>query len=277
MGLGGVLENIVADVIFLAILTVSGTALVVVTRWQTRARLLRFLGCRSDTPLLFVFFSTLVVKQFGSMGFDGVARSYSGPAVPQAEYLLSRTISDAIEFPSRGLFTRLLVLAIQHIPWDRTKRWLGPQEVEVRYELSHLQVPVPLPAAATICLGSPGYNYVTDTYLSTLNPLLAFGPGSNPGIVDEKGTLITYAGDVGMLQRLHRNDGFPVYIAAGLGVNGTRGALKYLFASWRKLEKRFRTGDFALALGFPCFQNDPFGSERGVELAAFSRQEEMRI
>jgi len=271
MTFGGVLENIVADVIFLVALTVIATALVVVTRWQTRARLLRFLGCRSDTPLLFVFFSTLVVRQFGSMGFDGVARSYSGPAVPEAEYLLARTISDAIEAPSRGLFARLLVLAIQRIPWDRTKRWLGPQEVEVRYELSHLQVPVPLPDAATICLGSPGYNYVTHTYLSTLNPLLAFGPGSNPGIVDEKGTLITYAGDVGMLQRLGRDDGFPVYIAAGLGVNGTRGALKHLFASWRQLEKRFGNADFALALGFPWFPQDPFGSHHPVELLALSR------
>jgi hypothetical protein len=271
MSLGGVLENIVADIIFLAILTVSAAALVIVTRWRTHARLLRFLGCRSDQPRLFVFFSTLVVTRFGSIGFGGVAQSYSGPAVPEAEYLLTRTISDAVETPSRSLFSRFLILAIQRIPWDRMKRWLGPQEVEVRYELSPLQVPVPLPNAATICLGSPGYNYVTHTYLSTLNPLLTFGPGSNPGIIDGNGNPVMYPGDVGMLQRLGRNDGFPVYIAAGLGVNGTRGALKHLLASWPQLERRFDTADFALALGFPWFPQDPYGSQHPVELLALSR------
>jgi hypothetical protein len=272
MTLGGLLENIIADVIFLTGITICATVLLATTRWRTQARLLRFLGLQTDKPLLVVFFSTLVVRQGGSTGFDGVRRTYSGPAVPEAEWKEGQIVSRALEVPGRGLLARLLMTAIRRIPWDRVRDWLGPQEVEIQYELSYLQVPAPLPAAVTICLGSPGYNYATDVYLSTLSPLLTFSGGPNPDIRDESGNPVTHDGDVGMLQRLRRDDGLPVYIAAGLGTNGTRGALQRLFTAWRDLEKRFGTGDFALALGFPWFRDDPFGSQRPVELLALSRQ-----
>jgi len=268
VSLAGVVENLVADLVFLVGIAACAALLLATTRWRTYAQLLRFVGLRTDRPLLVVFFSTLVVRSGGSTGFNGMPRTYSGPAVPEAEWKEARTISRAIEAPSRGLFARLLINAIGRIPSSGLREWLGPQEIEVQYELSYLQVPAPLPAAVTICLGSPGYNYASHVYLSTLSPLLVFVGG---GIQDHAGRPVTHNGDVAMLQRLHTNEGFPIYIAAGLGVNGTRGALRHLFADWKDLNRRFGNGDFALALGFPWFQQDPFGFERPVELLALSR------
>jgi hypothetical protein len=94
-----------------------------------------------------------------------------------------------------------------------------------------------------------------------------------PEIQDRSGTAVTHDGDIGMLQRLRREDGFPVYVAAGLGINGTRGALQYLFANWRDLAKEYGNHDFAVALGFPGFRQDPFGSQRPTKLLALHRQE----
>jgi hypothetical protein len=271
MTLEGILENLVADALVLVGVTVGGIVVLIVTRWRTHTRLLRFLSCQYEMSRLVVFFSTLVVRQWGSLGFDGLPRSYAGPAVPETEYLIARTISRALELPAQGWFSRLLARALQVIPGERTRYWLSSRDIEVEYELSPLQIPVPLPAAVTLCLGSPGYNYATSFYLSNLNPLLTFGPDPHPDIRESTGAAVAHNGDIGMLQRLRTTGGFPVYFAAGLGVNGTRGAVEYLFTEWRSLEERFGTADFALALGFRWFHEDPFGFHRPIELRALSR------
>ena len=267
----GILENIVADALVVGALTVAAALALLIGRWRQHARLLRFLGCSIEDPLIVVYFSTLVIQHGGALDFRGITRTYVGPAVPESEYLLARTISAAVEVPASDWIPRLLVRAIRLIPNRRVKGWLGPHEAEVRYELSPLQVPVELPHAPTICLGSPGYNYASDFYLSNLNPFLVFGGGAHPDVRHAGGDPVSFAGDVGMLQRLHTPEGLPVYLAAGLGTNGTRGALQHLITDWQNLERRFGDGEFALALGFPWFAQDPFGFRRPTELLSLSR------
>jgi hypothetical protein len=271
MTLGGILENIVADALVVGATTIAAVVILATSRWRKHARLLRFVGCTPEHSLIVVFFSTLVIQPGGALDFRGIARTYAGPAVPESEYLLARTLSAALEAPTSHLLAQFLVRAMKFIPNRRIRCWLGPSEAAVQYELSPLQVPVRLPTAPTICLGSPGYNYASDFYLSNLNPLLTFGGGAQPDIRQPGGPQVSYAGDVGMLQRLRTPDGYPVYIAAGLGTNGTRGALQHLIADWQRLEKRFGDGEFALALGFPWFQDDPFGFRRPTELLALTR------
>ncbi len=78
---GGVVENILADFLFL----VFGFVLTfLVLRWRRSRILFRFFGIK-DSKRISIYVSNVNVTSRGSVGIDGRARSYYGTAVPYLE------------------------------------------------------------------------------------------------------------------------------------------------------------------------------------------------
>jgi len=53
--------------------------------------------------------------------------------------------------------------------------------------------------------------------------------------------------------------GGTAFLAHGWGVNGTRGAVRYLVEHWQELHRKHGTEEFALCLQFPTVAEDPQG------------------
>jgi hypothetical protein len=268
----GITENIVADIIFVfAITPLFATLVLIMTRWRPHAQLIRFLGCTSQSLTIAVFFSNLKIQRGGAWDFRDLPRTYSGSAVPESEFALMQTITEALEAPVSDWLSRLISGLAKRVPGRKVRNWLGPRRVEVLYELSPLASPPRVPKAVTICLGSAGYNSVTDLYMSTMQPLMWFSLDIPKQLYQSGGTPIDHDGDLALLHRFRVEEGHVVYIAAGVGINGTRGALRFLFSNWRELDRKYSHREFAIALAFPSVYDDPFGFRRPTQLAELSR------
>ncbi|MEX0785064.1 MAG: hypothetical protein WD939_00355 [Dehalococcoidia bacterium] len=269
---GGILENLVADFAFVVLITpLFATIVLAFTRWRPHAKLIRFLGCTPESKLVVVYFSNLNIQRGGAGDFRGQSRTYSGSAVPESEYALIQTISGAVEAPVNDWVSRLFSGLVDKVPGRAIKQWLGPFRVEVQYKLSPLATPATAPKAVTICLGSAGYNSMTDHYARTLQPLMWFSLDIPKELMQAEGPPIVHDGDIGLLHRLTVERGHVAYIAAGLGVNGTRGALRFLFSNWESLQRTYGEMDFAVALAFPWVSDDPTGRRPPIEIAELSR------
>lgn len=112
-------------------------------------------------------------------------------------------------------------------------------------------------------IGGPGYNEVTKYYLRTAMPFFTFNDANTEVIIkhgSEEGKRFVGPDDFGILQKLYDSEhGTVVFIAAGVGVNGTRGALEYLVNKWQYLYKRYKTKSFGVCIRFPNEVQDKEG------------------
>jgi hypothetical protein len=131
----------------------------------------------------------------------------------------------------------------------------------------------------TITIGSAGYNEVTAYYHRTGGPYLELDVGVPSPVIrvlkgTQAGTTIPNpnTNDLAILERLHDSaHGTVVFVAAGLGINGSRGAAEYLFNNWRSLQRTYGDEDFAWCLSFPFAAVAPNGWRNPTVLQRFPR------
>ena len=78
--------------------------------------------------------------------------------------------------------------------------------------------------------------------------------------------------DLSIVEKLHDEaHETTIFIAAGLGVVGTLGAVYYLVKNWSKLLDDFGAEPFAMCLRFQDVADDPNAYKRPVILSRFCR------
>jgi len=240
--------NILANLVAAAILSLIPISISLIMRRKFH----RFLGLEKNKKILRVYVSTLYIDSFKAADATGTLRSYRGKAVPEYEFNAIQTITNIFNLLSKDaaniysklvniLFFRGFDLHLSTSPMDQK---------EIIFD-------------NTLSIGGPGYNEVTKYYFIKKAPFFIFDQNNTAVVVNrgnDKGKVISGADDFGILQKVFDKDhGINVFIAAGIGVNGTRGALEYLMNNWKMLDKKYRKSEFGICLRFPNINQNPFG------------------
>jgi len=277
MTLCGILEDLVSDLLFIALLVGAGW----LWAYLTGRRLLHHFFGASHAKRVVIYLSNIRVLTFGSIGVAGTKMSYQGSTVAHGEMLAAARIRDLFSFPlpssSEGptFLNRLLLSDVL------TQLLLSP------LQRSQVDVDAPL-----IALGSPAYNvasaFIQDATKSgakfrfgtltrkeihaaspyELHPVSGstdaevymWGPGfgastvnlpcsneSETELAEDKPSAILVEGlpeivgtNYGFVQRsLERPSGRTLFYVAGLSEPATHGAAAFLASQWRYLARRY--------------------------------------
>lgn len=269
-------SNIIVEILATIVIAVIGWLLSIILRlpfvYRQRRDLFEFFGINKDNQRFLVYLSTLFVTLGGSADFRGNRRSFQGPAIPAIELTTVQPISQ--------LFVSPFLLSLP----ASIRRWLGGkvhwtfQQLLPEFSFSppdRSQVE----ATNMLTVGSQYYNSAGDLYTETGDPYLRMEQvgagmvirvrkGSREGDVFRQRP--NQPDDLAILERLfdeaHKTS---VFIAAGLGVVGTLGAVHYLVDNWQQLHKDFGTEPFAVCLRFQDVGVDPNAYKKPVELSRF--------
>lgn len=111
MNISGIVDNLIADVIFLAALAVIGWLWVTLTR---RRALQQFFGV-DESKRIVIYLSNLRIRTFGAIGISGREMSYRGSAVAAGEMRAAQRFKDLFAFfipalsESSNFLTKLLI------------------------------------------------------------------------------------------------------------------------------------------------------------------------
>jgi hypothetical protein len=255
----GVVVNLFSNVVWAILLAILAVVLYFAKGLPKYRKLLRFFGISANKPKLRVYFSTLWIPAFGSVDVQGTPRSYQGPAIPEYEFgVISPILQPFSALRPRGLprsvMQRLEAWGLFTIPC--IEFGASPRE-EKDLQFDNL-----------ILVGSRAYNVATNYYVNRGNPYLVLDFDSHqPAVVvsrgKNKGERITAQADMAVLVKIiDQEHNSTVFIGAGMGVNGTRGAIKYLFDHWEELQARYGNQEFGLCLKVPPINEDPLGYEK---------------
>jgi hypothetical protein len=218
------LINLAASVVFFCLLALAGWATVI---WKRR-RLLRFFGVLTNRRLT-LYWSHLRVARGGAIGVDGIARSYSGSAVPAGEALVLRvyqrlftSIVPGLDDPS-GLLRRIALA-----------------DVELDTQVARITAQGTDSASSFVALGSPTYNGASGWIETALTPVARF-INDNQSI--EVAGNPPFSGPLhGFVQRRRIGDGLPAaFYAAGMSEGATVAAALFLASRWAYLHRRYGT------------------------------------
>lgn len=248
---GDVGTNLFSDLLFLSIPAASLYVWVKLSRRQ----LYRFFGLQPKSPRIVVHFSNVFVPRNTGRDFRGTARSFEGETVPIYELGLTQVIGELFLVASPESRSSI----------RRFANWLLTRNVVLEFVTSPRNGDAAQQKLAGHCtilsLGSPGYNSVSDHYLNRFEPFLQFADDNSRIMIgrgSQKGTRISgdTRKDQALLVRVEDEErDNTVFVAAGLGINGTRGALYYLVRNWRELPSH----EFGICLEFPAEADDPAG------------------
>jgi hypothetical protein len=271
-------SDVLANILAAIIIGVVGWLLSIILRlpfiYRRRRKLFRFFGITKDRPQILIYLSTVFVIRGGSLDFKGTQRTFAGPAVPAAELSTIEPVSRLFSDPSLASLPSIF------------RKWLG-DKVHWSFRLI-----TPLFSASPddrsqvaqgniITVGSQYYNSAGDLYTETCNPILKMTQSSQGMIIQvKKGTRTGdtfqprqgHADDLAIVERLRDNPTRSnVFIAAGLGVIGTMGAVHFIVNNWAKLADDFGIEPFAICLRFQDIDKDPNAVMKPVELSRFGK------
>jgi len=256
-----ILANLLSNAVWLllgVVLTGAVWLLRVVPKYR---RLTRFFGISRRHPRLRVYFSRLNIQSGGAVDARGTPRSYAGVAIPEYELAIMDTVLRSFVSPQPKWVPEALLKRLESLGLFVRPEILLQASPARRQEI---------PFDNMIVLGSRGYNEVTGHYLETANAYLALDLES--GTVEVKrgaraGERIVSEGDLAILLKIRDTDhGTVVFIGAGLGVNGTRGAVEYLMEHWAELQRDYDDAEFGLCLRFPPIGDDAEGFRKPAVL-----------
>jgi hypothetical protein len=191
MTLTGIAENLVSDVLFVALSFAIGWIILVLAR---RNRLLGFFGI-DDNRRLQIYLSNLKITQGGALGIDGTQRSYEGSAGALGEMLAANQLRGLFNYSLPGVEDNQGILSKILISDTRVTVTLSPQVPD------DLERTAPL-----ISLGSPAYNAASRYIENNLHSLAQFRLGTSewrPNIVSPRnptaGSLLSTSGSPGAL------------------------------------------------------------------------------
>lgn len=126
----------------------------------------------------------------------------------------------------------------------------------------------------TIAIGGPRFNLATEYYLKTGKPYFEFERKSNTWIAkigrgsrSGETVLPPQGNDIGLIQKVYDTEHqSTVFIAAGIGINGTRTAVDYLVKNWEELRRIYTDNEFGIALTCPHQSIDPDGYKKSTVL-----------
>ncbi len=268
-------SNILAEILATIILIFLGWILSILLRlpfvYRKRRRLFEFFGITEKCPRIEVYLSTVFVHMWGSEDFRGEARSFGGPAVPAAELATIEPITRLFNDPFLdGLPTSIRAWLGEKVHWSFRK--ISPifSSPKDRNQVEHGNI---------ITVGSQYYNSAGDLYTETCNSILKMVQVDDNMVIRvergaRKGDLFRartdHVDDLSIVEKLHdAATQSTVFIAAGLGVVGTMGAVHFIVDKWDQLRKDFGTEHFAICLRFQDVGSDPNILMRPIELSRF--------
>jgi hypothetical protein len=269
-------SNIVVEILAAIAVAVIGWLLSIILRWpffyRQRRSLFEFFGVSKGDQRFLVYLSTLFVRRGGSADFRGNLRSFQGPAIPAAELTTVQPVSQ--------LFISPFLLSLP----TPIRNWLG-NKVHWTFQqlLPEFSFSPPdrgqVEPTNMLTVGSQYYNSAGDLYTEIADPYLRMEQVDRGMIIRVKkgpreGDVFhqrpNESDDLAILERLfdeaHETS---VFIAAGLGVVGTLGAVHYLVDNWQQLHKDFGAEPFAVCLRFQGVADDPYAYKKPVELSRF--------
>jgi hypothetical protein len=216
-------QNVASEFIALLLLVLGGLALYHATG---RRRLLRFFNIH-QTKTVAIYFSNVFVPTGGSVGVDGVARSFSGSAIPLSEVHL---------VPAFQRLFNLLIPGADSLPGFLKYLILSGITVNVmaspgsRDDLER--------SSSIIAIGSPGYNRASEHIETAFHSFARFVSdnralqlSSNAAVTDPQAGFVQKAVD--------QVSGQVAFYVAGPSAIGTSGAALYLVTHWKRLAKRY--------------------------------------
>lgn len=269
-------SNVLGNILATIILLISGWILSIILRLpfvsRKRRRLFQFFGITKDHPKFIVYLSTVDVQHGGSVDFRGIPRTFAGPAVPAAEL--------SIIEPVARLFSDPL---LDSLPLP-IREWLGNKVHWSFLPISPVFVASPqdrnqVEQGNILTVGSQYYNTAADLYTETCAPILKMeqvdrrmiirvsqGPRRDDIFQPRPGQ----ADDLAIVEKLYDSaTSSTVFMAAGLGVVGTKGAVHFIVENWAKLQHDFGTRPFAICLRFQNIETDPNAFKKPIELSRF--------
>jgi len=269
-------SNVVGQILAGVAVAILGWLSSVVLRlpfiYRQRRELFRFFGITQDEQGFIVYLSTLFVLPGGSVDFRGTPRSFQGPAIAAAELGTFQPVSQLFLSPFlEGLPAPIRAWLGNRVHW--TFRQILPEFAPSPRDRREVE------PTNMLTVGSQYYNTARDLYANTGNPFLkmeqagrrmAIRVRKGPRTGDVFESRPSRADDLAIVERLldvaHKT---TVFIAAGMGVVGTRGAVQYLIDNWAGLYKDFGTEPFAICLRFQDVASDPNAYKKPVELSRF--------
>lgn len=269
-------SNVIAQVFAVILIAMVGWLLSLILRlpfvYRRRRELFAFFGLTKDKPRFLVYFSTVFVTRGGSADFRGNPRSFQGPAIPAIELTTVQPVSQ--------LFISPFLLGLP----ASIRRWLGNRvHWTFRQVLPEFSPSPPdrnqVEPTNMLTVGSQYYNAAGDLYSDTGDPFLKMqqvGAGmlirvrKGPRNGDVFRQRPNHPDDLAIVERLfdeaHKTS---IFIAAGVDVVGTLGAVHYLADNWEQLHKDFGTEPFAVCLRFQDVSIDPNAYKKPLELSRF--------
>ncbi len=273
LGLG---STVFANILAAIIVGVFGWILSILLRlpfvYRKRRRLFQFFGITKECPRLMVYLSTVFVHPFGSEDFRGEVRSFAGPAVPATELSTIEPIAELFNDP-----------LLDSLP-ATIRTWLGEKVHWSFGKISPIFASSPhdrnqVERGNIITVGSQYYNSAGDLYTETCNPVLKIEQvGQTMVICVKQGARqgdvfqprVGQADDLAIVEKLQdAATQSTVFIAAGLGIVGTMGAVRFMAEKWEKLHEDFGMKPFTICLRFQDVGSDPNVLMKPVELSRF--------
>jgi len=270
--MSGIIENIIANVILAFIIPLASLLYYIVRIYPRRRALWHFFNLSKNNNMLVAYLSSIIVEKGNAKNYRGEARSYQGVTIPGEEFQIIQWVNDLFSYPEDRLVPRPILAWLERIGW-----YVAPILVYSQSPLREKEVEENR-AKTMICVGSDAYNaataYFTRKGMTWLN-LSADSPdpqtwsvhvlkGKRKGeaipVFELRKGLRAVEIDLAILERINdRERGVTAFLAYGWGVNGTRGAIRYLIEHWQELYGKYGTGEFALCLRFPTITEDPQG------------------
>lgn len=215
----GILENLIAEFIFLAILIIFGLLIYYFTK---RRKLLKFFGINKWKKLI-IYVANLRVQPGGANDYHNIPRSYQGTAIPYGEMLASNHIKHGFSF---------LIPALSDSPGILSK--LGVSDIKIEITPSPVfGIPIEH-SCSVISLGSPAYNLVSSLIETNYNSRLRFDP--NGLFITVAGQSPITVGDIGIIERVVDNpEKRNFFYVAGLSEFATSRAGFFLIDQWKRL------------------------------------------
>lgn len=256
--------NIAVNVISTVLLWLLIAVVVVILLGRRRRKLRGFFGL-SDRQRIVAYLSSMPIDPANIEDRQGIRGSHRGIVLPNVEFQCVAPLMAV--FSSRwsdSIADFLVTMAgIYNLRKPQIDFLASPLiEAEIR-------------PATTIAVGSIKFNTVTRYYLRTLAPFFDFhyDHGDDLCVRVSRGARVADAVhrdreyDIAVLQRLwdaeHR---MFVFLAGGLGANGSRAAIEFLVNNWSALADRYGQDEFGICLRCPWYDQDSTGYERSQEI-----------
>jgi hypothetical protein len=253
-----VLKNIVIGVALIVLGWLIRLPLLIPIVFVRRRRQMNFFGVTKQHPRQIAYLSTLFVLPGGSTDFRGTPRSFSDLAVADYELRAIPILDEIWEAPLLDGLPSFFRAQLARADWR-----FG--NIELQVKSSPRDKKDVKRGGSILTIGSQFYNSAGDLYLNSLDTFLVMEEKNGMVIRVRKGkeTDKLYApfgqiNDLAIIERaVDTATGTTVFFLAGLGINGTLGAVYHLAKHWNILSKKYKAKPFALCLGFKDVLNDP--------------------